>query len=178
MVSFFGLLLRKGWGKSEFSCLSSGVCVCVYYVTFWYLSGSNPTLRDSETRGIVGSSHRYILTEAAVDAFTKRDRFAFPTGTPDVLYSGIDPSGGGSGSEYVIETLAYNQGIPVVSRLRAPPAAHTASSSTRSRSRCAAPRPRWGLLRPRRTGRTPRPRRGTGCAPRTSARSPTPPCCP
>lgn len=70
---------------------------------------TNPVLRDRETRGEVASTKRYLLSEAVVDAFEKRSTVFFPNGTPRVLYSGIDPSGGGSGSGYAIVT-----GCPVM----------------------------------------------------------------
>ena len=74
----------------------------------------NPALRDSETRGIIVSSNRYWLSERQVHAFRDRARYSFPLGHPDVLYTGIDPSGGGSGSKYAIVTITRKEGRIIV----------------------------------------------------------------
>jgi hypothetical protein len=76
---------------------------------------SNPALRDRETRGSVASTKRFILTEELVDRVAARAKHDFPEGKPGVLYSAIDPSGGGAGSDYAIVTLAFNGPCVVVS---------------------------------------------------------------
>lgn len=77
---------------------------------------TNPAMRDAESRGVVMSSTRHVLQEAQIKRFKEREPFDFPEGRPDVLYTAIDPSGGGAGSDYVILTLALCQGRVVVSR--------------------------------------------------------------
>lgn len=75
----------------------------------------NPDLRDRETRGVIRSSLHYVFPTLIVDALRKRVHAEFGEGKPDVLYSGIDPSGGGEGSDYAIFTMAIHQGCITVS---------------------------------------------------------------
>lgn len=65
----------------------------------------NPTLRDRETRGVVKSSKRFIVPQEMIESMKARPPHHFGQGKPDVLYTGIDPSGGGAGSDYVIVRL-------------------------------------------------------------------------
>ena len=75
----------------------------------------NPELRDRETRGVSGSQTRYILDEQTVAALRERGAYRFSEQNPQVLYSAIDPSGGGSASDFAIVTLALNAAlIPIV----------------------------------------------------------------
>lgn len=77
---------------------------------------TNPSLRDRETRGIVKSERRFILTEREILALKERAPFEFSDGRrPDVLYTAIDPSGGGQGSDYAVCTMTLFDGRPVVS---------------------------------------------------------------
>ena len=76
---------------------------------------SNPTLRDRETRGVVSSTMRFLIDKLIIQEFQKREPGVFADGRPNVLFSAIDPSGGGSGSDYAIVTMAMNGGIPTVS---------------------------------------------------------------
>lgn len=62
----------------------------------------NPTLRDRETRGVIKSSKRFIVPQEMIESMKARPPHEFGEGKPDVLYTGIDPSGGGAGSDYVI----------------------------------------------------------------------------
>lgn len=80
----------------------------------------NPTLRDRETRGVITSGKLYFVSRTLVDALRIRPPFMLSDHTYcDVLYTAIDPSGGGSGSDYAIATLSRISGIPVVSVARA-----------------------------------------------------------
>lgn len=67
---------------------------------------TNPALRDRETRGATTSERHYILEKEEIDKFKARGRHEFPPNQPDVLFTAIDPSGGGTGSDFVILTLA------------------------------------------------------------------------
>lgn len=69
---------------------------------------SNPQMRDRETRGVVVSDIRLILHELQILALRNRELGEFASGKPDCLYTAIDPSGGGGGSEYSIATLAMH----------------------------------------------------------------------
>lgn len=83
----------------------------------------NPSQRDAETRGVTSSSAAYWLKEEQVVAFEKRARFAFDASNrPDVLYTSVDPAGGGTASDWVLKTVAWINGCIVVSRARQPPA--------------------------------------------------------
>ncbi len=120
-----GLRVARG-SNSRRAC----VCVCA----------GNPALRDRETRGIVRSSKLYYVTQEMVDVMKKRPKHEFGDGRPDVLFSAIDPSGGGAQSEYVILTMAMEAGTPVV-RSSARGSGCTCAAQRRS---CAPPRPRCG----------------------------------
>ena len=80
-------------------------------------SQTNPVLRDRETRGIIKTTTRHVIPSADVDKLGAQRETRFGDGKPDVLFSGIDPSGGGSGSEYAIVTLGMHENRPVVSTL-------------------------------------------------------------
>lgn len=71
-------------------------------------------MRDRETRGVVASTKRFIVSEDQILSLKNRPLYEFPT-KPDVLYTAIDPSGGGLGSDYAIKTMALSHGVPVVS---------------------------------------------------------------
>jgi hypothetical protein len=79
------------------------------------IMATNPQLRDQETRGVPASMNT-ILTEEQVKEYRARPRFRFLEGSPPVLFTAIDPFGGGDGSQFTIATLAcLPGGIPVVS---------------------------------------------------------------
>jgi len=64
---------------------------------------------------VSGSQTRYILDEKTVAALRERGAYRFSEQNPQVLYSAIDPSGGGSASDFAIVTLALNAAlIPIV----------------------------------------------------------------
>lgn len=75
---------------------------------------TNPALRDRETRGVNNSSRHYVLDEETINSFRDRVTHEFPAGQPDVLFTSIDPSGGGSGSDFAIFTIAIVAGQQVV----------------------------------------------------------------
>lgn len=101
---------------------------------------TNPELRDRETRGVNNSSRRYILSEETLNAFRDRAKHEFPANQPDILFTAIDPSGGGSGSDFVILTIALLAGAQVVvscykaahARASSPRRGRTSSASDRS----------------------------------------------
>jgi hypothetical protein len=78
------------------------------------IMATNPTLRDRETRGEASSEMRTILKATEVDLFSLRSRFVFPVSRPRVLFTAIDPAGGGSLSDYTILTGTLCGQKPVV----------------------------------------------------------------
>lgn len=72
-------------------------------------------MRDRELRGVVASTKRFILTPEQIESFKNRARHVFDAGSPDVLFTAIDPSGGGASSDYTIVTIAFVNAQPVVS---------------------------------------------------------------
>lgn len=74
----------------------------------------NPAMRERELHGTVTSDKKFIIDKDDIDKFKVRPRHVFECGTPDVLYTAIDPSGGGRGSDYAILTMAMSNGRPVV----------------------------------------------------------------
>lgn len=77
---------------------------------------TNPVLRDSETRGIVSSTQRYIVTAEQIKQLKDRLPYEWQEGKPEVLFTAIDPFGGGEGSKFAIITMALNgaEYVPVV----------------------------------------------------------------
>lgn len=75
----------------------------------------DPQTRDREQRAVMDSDRVCVLSASQVDAFKGRPRFRFPESKPQVLFTSIDPSGGGAGSDYVILTGALCEGRVVVS---------------------------------------------------------------
>lgn len=86
-----------------------------------------------ETRGVIVSSKRAIVSTEAVERFRARPHRLLPKSKPQVIYSSIDPSGGGAGSDYVIVDQILVDGAPTVSRyshtMRHAKPAHVASCS-------------------------------------------------
>jgi hypothetical protein len=79
------------------------------------IMATNPELRDQETRGQPASID-YILTAKQVESFRTRGRYCFSEGHPNMLFSAIDPFGGGSGSDWTITTMAcLDNNAPIVS---------------------------------------------------------------
>ena len=76
--------------------------------------GTNPMLRDRETRGIVGGADECLFPVEYVDAFAEREPLPWPAGKPHILYTAIDPSGSGV-SDYAMTTCAWIGDTPVVS---------------------------------------------------------------
>jgi hypothetical protein len=72
------------------------------------IMAGNPEMRDRELRGVIKSSKRFFLTEEQVEAMRAKPMHSFTEHgrTPDVLFTAIDPSGGGAGSDYAIVTMA------------------------------------------------------------------------
>lgn len=72
------------------------------------LMADDPEFRDRELRGVVHNTKRFIISRDQIAALRDRAPFEFTPGKPDVLYTGIDPSGAGTGSHYVIITVALD----------------------------------------------------------------------
>jgi hypothetical protein len=86
--------------------------VCMIKVDAIY--ENNPDIRDRETRGTTVSGFHRVLKPEAIQSFFERDWFRFGQGVPNVLYSSIDPSGGGTMSDHVLVTIANVNWTPVV----------------------------------------------------------------
>ena len=78
------------------------------------IMSARPEMRDRETRGVDTSSQHFVCSEEEVDKLRARERQVFPVGQPDVLFTAIDPSGGGQGSDYAVVTIAIVNGNQVV----------------------------------------------------------------
>ena len=66
------------------------------------------------------------MADEYIQALKARARLRFPSGQPDVLICGIDPSGGGDGSDFTIVTITIKDGHQVVVSSQEP---HTAQRS-------------------------------------------------
>lgn len=76
--------------------------------------GQNQEAMKREAEGLVVSSRVYLYGKKDVDALQKRERhhFEFDVQLIDI---GIDPSGGGTGSDFTITSRAVENGKHVVS---------------------------------------------------------------
>jgi len=75
---------------------------------------SNPDLYAREMLGVVRSNDTlFVFDPKLVDAFYQREPYRFSL-TPGVVWVGIDPSGGGSLSNYAIVSMAFERGQNVV----------------------------------------------------------------
>ena len=81
------------------------------------IMAADPDIYAREMGGLVlATGRRYLFERALVDAFEKRPRHIWDR-APDVLYVGIDPSGGGDLSHYAIVTQGLENSQHVVSVL-------------------------------------------------------------
>ncbi len=78
------------------------------------IMSANKEQNMRENRGVVISSRRYAFQSEWIKAFRERPRHPF-TAPVKVLHMAIDPSGGGSMSDYAIVTCAREQGRVIVS---------------------------------------------------------------
>ena len=90
--------------RTQMQELTRTVCVCMCSMA------SQPEMRDRETRGQDTSSQHFIVAQEEIDKLIARPPLEFAAGTPDVIFSAIDPSGGGSGSDFVVVTIAILNG--------------------------------------------------------------------
>jgi hypothetical protein len=85
---------------------------------------SQPEMRDRETRGQDTSSQHFVVPEEEIAKLIERPPLEYPAGVPDVIFSAIDPSGGGSGSDFVVVSIAIINGnqtsVSFYSRAAAP----------------------------------------------------------
>jgi hypothetical protein len=70
---------------------------------------SDPELCARETRGLVMSTKLFVLDRIWIKKFMEREPYALKENA-QVLHMGIDPSGGGSGSDYAVCTLGIESG--------------------------------------------------------------------
>lgn len=75
---------------------------------------SSDTTKKQEMLGVIAGSSVYCFVQSWVSAFARRPRWFFKHPV-QVLHVGIDPSGGGSGSEFSILSLAHEGPYTVVS---------------------------------------------------------------
>jgi hypothetical protein len=77
------------------------------------IMASDPELYARENLGVVISTRTFLFTERVLKRFRQRPQYALRR-KPQIVYIGIDPSGGGSGSDYTIMSSVFEQGHHVV----------------------------------------------------------------
>lgn len=77
-----------------------------------------PDLFAQEILGAKDSSQLFIFHKTWIDAFKQNNDYTRLPAAVDVLYTAIDPAGGGMPSDYVIVTTTFHQGHIVVSIVR------------------------------------------------------------
>lgn len=70
-------------------------------------------LFNRETGGIPSGGNNYMYDKKWLKEFENRKRYIFKNPV-EILYLGIDPSGGGSSSDYTILTMAAEEGQTIV----------------------------------------------------------------
>lgn len=78
------------------------------------IMAEDPVTHARENMGIVFDDNKYAFSRTLIKAFSDRDRFVFTT-HPSEVHIAIDPSGGGSASDYAVVSLVYDCGKRVVS---------------------------------------------------------------
>jgi hypothetical protein len=76
--------------------------------------GENQEAMQREAMGLVVSNRVYIYGKKDLDAFVKREPYVFQYEV-QLIEIGIDPSGGGSGSDYTIVSKCMENGHDIVS---------------------------------------------------------------
>lgn len=103
-------------GKRQSSCSSSKTRGFIYHTTR-LVSEFRAYLGVvwSPFAGIVITTKRFLFDAPLVKRFQENPSYTFQHDTVDVLHVGIDPSGGGKGSDYTICTVACEAGKRIVS---------------------------------------------------------------
>lgn len=76
---------------------------------------SSDTTKKQEMLGVIAGNSVYCFVQSWINAFTRRPRWFFKHPV-QVIHVGIDPSGGGSGSEFSILSLAHEGPYSVVKK--------------------------------------------------------------
>jgi hypothetical protein len=71
------------------------------------------SLVDRELKGIINSDKQYLFKKPWIRAFMTRPVYQFQY-TCQVIHCAVDPAGGAKGSDYVVGSLAYENGCKVV----------------------------------------------------------------
>jgi len=72
------------------------------------------TTRRQEMLGMISSDNVYCFVHSWINAFVRRQRWFF-SHPVQVIHVGIDPSGGGEGSEFAIMSISFDGPYAVVS---------------------------------------------------------------
>lgn len=78
------------------------------------IMAAEPQLADRELRGVINSSSNRIFDKSWVMQFFNRPHYTFEH-KPSIVWIGIDPSGGGTQSDFAIASMTYENQKHVVS---------------------------------------------------------------
>lgn len=74
---------------------------------------SNPELYQRETMGMLSNTVSYLFRSAEIQIFRNQPAFAWER-NPDVLFLAVDPSGGGTQSDFALCTIGWHQGQAII----------------------------------------------------------------
>ena len=72
-----------------------------------------------ENRGLMAGGPKYVFRQEWIRALVERPRYELPLNVP-IVYTGVDPNGGGEGSDFAICSMAHFDGHEVVGVISMP----------------------------------------------------------
>lgn len=77
---------------------------------------SDPLLGARETQGVIVTGNQFMFAHESIETLSDKALFTFGLRSwPNVLYTSIDPAGGGTMSDFAVMTTAFQNGQNIVS---------------------------------------------------------------